>query len=180
MLQKREKILVIGTGLSAVIFVFNQFVCSSRTSSSAENSITAPQAAVAANKIERPAAAKIDQGLLKERRLRWRTVMFKRWGRDPFAASPSILEMIESDAAGEADSSAASDSTRPVTLNGLLWGLGKPVALIGDAILAEGERQGDLQVLKIGPDYVICRKGGKLLRLELEGPVYPSSKRPSP
>jgi hypothetical protein len=180
MLQKREKIMAAGAGLSLVFFLFNQFVCSSSTPDSAEADASAATPVAVATQTP-TATPQGDRELLESRRLRWQTEVFADWGRDPFAAGRSILELIRSDAERTADSlAAAADSAQALVLNGLLWGLGEPVALIGDAILREGESDGDLVVLKIGPDFVICRKGDKVFRLDLQGPVLPSRERPSP
>jgi hypothetical protein len=177
-MQKREKILLAGAGVSALIFLFNQFVCSGKAPE--------PGADVKLSQVKATNVKKADvllpltdEELIKNRRLRWKTVVFTDWDRNPFAARASLLNIIDPYSAVDS-STAAADSAQAPVLNGLLWGVGEPVALIGDSILREGERDGDLQMLKIGPNYVICRKAGEVLRLELQGPFQPFQRKLSP
>lgn len=178
-MEKREKVLAVGVGVAAFVFVFNQFVCSSKPEATEAASSAKQKTEVAGSRATR-VGLYLNRKLVESRRKRWQTTAFAGWDRNPFAGGRTVLDLITVEETGRDTSAARGDSTEALALNGLLWGVGEPVALIGDLILREREQAGDLQVLKIGPDYVICRKKGEIHRLELPGPLAPSTKRVSP
>ncbi len=151
-MQKREKILAAITLVSAMLFVFNQFVCAKK-----------PEPAV--NKSSRRAPAvrpvvkgeQISDAELRKRLKEWKPVVsYETWGRDPFEGALKF----------EAEDSTA-DSTATLSLTGIVWKNKTPLALIGDWILGVGDKQGGVEVLKIFPDRVIARRGTEMLTLYL-------------
>jgi len=84
-------------------------------------------------------------------------VRFTSWGRDPFWEAFRLAEV----------ESVRSDSSNFV-LRGVIWKGDEAHVLIGDAVLKEGERSGDLKILKIDKNRVVCQKGSKVITLVLQ------------
>ncbi len=159
-LEKREKILVVLAGVAVVVFVFNRFVCGKQTGNPAE----IKKESVGATTQSGPRAPDADvvkkQLLSLVKRKIGPLTQFLSWGRDPFAEA---FRLIPPD-------SSQSDST-DLVLRGIIWRGGEARALIGDEILKSGDRRGDLKILDIEKDRVICKKGGKIVTLFLESDV---------
>ncbi len=149
-LKKSEQILLILLAVVLVIFI--------RSRLSGGNKKSAPPAAV--KKIAQTAetaAARVGiiPGAQEEKIPATVRAQFAGWGRDPFRGANRLAPP---------DTSAALDSTE-IVWKGLLRTDKGTLVMIGPYVLAEGERQGDLQVLKIERDFVICRYRGKRLTL---------------
>jgi hypothetical protein len=71
------------------------------------------------------------------------------------------------------DTAAAENELR---LQGIAWKKGEALALIGNAILREGERAGNLELLEIRKDRVLCRIDGELVTLLLKADDVDDSK----
>ncbi len=155
-MQKREKILAVITLVSAVFFIFNQFVCAQKSDPASsrqrpKRSQPAPSGQMAIR------GEQISDAELRRRLKNWQPVVtYNTWGRDPFEGALKFEE---------ADSMA--DSTATLSLNGIVWKNDTPLALIGDLILGVGDKSGGIEVLKILPDRVIARQGTEVLTLHL-------------
>ncbi|RMF63779.1 MAG: hypothetical protein D6743_10275 [Calditrichaeota bacterium] len=157
-LKKREKILMSVAGGLALFFAVNQFVCGQRRRPAAP----APPA-VASESVQKPATApakkeKKKRAASPKRKAhpKYSKVTFTSWGRDPFAETFRLAKF----------DSSQTDSGNFV-LRGIIWKDGQGHALISDQILGEGERSGDLKILHIRRDRVVCRKGGRIVTLLL-------------
>lgn len=159
-LKKREKMLLILAAGSALIFVLTQFVFSDKDE---------PPPTVASSKPVQTAKPEpepeqvnvMTAGTKKESPEKQSTrkdITFTSWGRNPFAEA-NRLAVVDT---------ARVDSTYPV-LRGVIRKGDKAYALIGDEILQEGERSGDLKVLNIEEEQVVCRRGSKIITLYLGG-----------
>lgn len=156
-LQKRERILLGMVGATAIFFVVDRFVCGEKTPQTPE----IVKKTVAEKTIPKPPdtkKAKIRNriGSFRDRKS-GQLIKYSSWGRDPFAEA---IRLSQSD-------STKSDSSNFV-LRGVIWKAGEAHVLIGDDILKSGEQKGDLKILDIGKDRVICKKGGKIVTLVLE------------
>jgi hypothetical protein len=94
--------------------------------------------------------------LSPELRAKQQAVLSKPCGRDPFSQyskdqwKPEDLSLLE--------------------LKGICSRRGaRPVALLGDSIVKEGDFVGKAQVMEIGKDYVRLKKGAREYKLVLEG-----------
>lgn len=84
-------------------------------------------------------------------------VRFTVWHRDPFRGANQFFT-----APG-----AARDDSSDVQLHGIAWKDGEGWAMLGDAILRKGESAGNLQVLDIRKDRVLCRLNGNIVTFVL-------------
>lgn len=141
-------------GGALVMFLLNQFVCGDEASappSVAQEKTVQQQAAPGPAK----AAGWSSSGIPRDRG-RQKTVKFATWGRSPFAEAHRLVKF---------------DSTRvdsnDFVLRGIIWQGNEAHVLIGDEILKEGERSGDLKILDIEKDRVVCKKGTKVVTLVL-------------
>jgi hypothetical protein len=75
---------------------------------------------------------------------------FKVWKRNPFAAGLTASTASE------------------LTLNGIIWNKARPKAMIGDAIVVEGDTIGENKVIDIQPNKVILNDGTKDFELRIE------------
>jgi hypothetical protein len=82
---------------------------------------------------------------------RARRSQFKAWKRSPFAKGIT-----------------ASTTTPALTLNGIIWNKVRPKAMIGDAIVVEGDTVGANKVVDIQQDRVILNDGTKDFELKIE------------
>ncbi len=82
---------------------------------------------------------------------------FTSWGRDPFWEAFRLAQVDSAD----------NDSSNFV-LRGVIWKGDEAHVLIGDAVLKEGERSGDLKILDIDKNRVVCKKGSKVITLVLQ------------
>jgi len=78
-----------------------------------------------------------------------RRTVFKSWKRNPFAP-------------------VGSGNTSALVLNGIIWNKDKPKAMIGDMIVARGDKVGDNKVVDIKPDRVILNDGINNFELKME------------
>lgn len=140
-------------GTSAAFFILNQAVCdkkSTPTQSLRAEPVVAERAASATT--DRPQRSPKEN---PRRVLRSRTG-FTTWGRDPFAEAFRLAKF----------DSSRSDSTNFV-LRGVIWKGNEAYVLIGNDIFKEGERHGDLTVVSIEKDRVVCKKRGRTVTLVL-------------
>jgi len=148
-LKKREKIMLAAAGFLLVVFVLNQFVCVSKTDPPIE-----PKKTVT---VDTSTEAKAPSDSLKKNRRREKPpVTFVDWVRDPFSEAYRLAQF---DTTGH-DSS-------DFVLRGVIRRGNESYVLIGDAILKQGQSSGDLTVVSIRPDQVVCRKGNRLVTLVL-------------
>ncbi len=152
-MQKREKILVAVTLISALIFVVNQFFFSAAEEAKPQpvKTATAAPKRVQPVKIENISNAELKRRLRSGQPL----VHYDTWGKDPFEGGLVL---------SHGDSSADSSSTK---LSGIVWQGNEAFAIIGDHILRQGEQTSTLKVVKIYHDKVIARRGKELLTLHL-------------
>lgn len=151
-LKKREKLLAGITSGLLLLFGLNYMVGGKKNDSSSPAKATTIIKSAATN------LAKSFQpgGTIQTRALISHAVAAGlSWGRDPFAASYRLAQK---------DSSAVKD----FTLRGIIWKGEQAHVLIGSEILAEGEQSGDLKVLDIQKNKVVCRKANKIITLRLE------------
>jgi hypothetical protein len=156
-LQKREKILLAAVGLTAVFFVFDQFVCGEKAQRPEITKKSVKETTKPANSDAIKAKVKSQVGHSQKKGCAL-PVEYTSWRRDPFAEA---IRLARSD-------STKRDSSNFV-LKGLIWKGEEAYVLIGDDILKSGEQKGDLKILDIDRNRVICRKGGKIVTLVLEG-----------
>lgn len=153
-LKKREKILLGVTGTFVLVFVLNQFVCSSNPEPQVADK-TPPE--VDAEEAAPPAKPMAKTETLRKRHRRGEPPMqFTEWERDPFAEAYRLAQF---DSTG--------NDSGDFVLRGVIRKGNESYVLIGDAILKEGERQGDLQIVSIDRERVVCRKGNNLVTLVL-------------
>lgn len=98
-----------------------------------------------------------DQVISSRKRDAGRSIEYTTWGRDPFAEA---IRLAQSD-------STESDSSTFV-LRGVIRKGDEAYVLIGDDILKSGEQKGDLKILDIDKNRVVCKKRGKIVTLVLE------------
>ncbi|MCG8607268.1 hypothetical protein MJD09_20075 [bacterium] len=153
-LEKREKILVSGAGAAVVALAINYLVCGKSDSSAPE--VTRRVAVKADEPKNAGTANEVTSKALRKRTPQTNRVAFASWRRDPFAET---WRLVEADASAE-DSSA-------LVLRGVIRKGNEAYVLIGDQILKVGDVRGDLKVVAIERDYVVVRKGRKIVRLIL-------------
>lgn len=153
-LQKREKILAGVAGAALIIFVLNQFVCGKKESPSPE----VAQTNVEAEQVEPERPKSFGSTPQRSQRLRpAKKITFTKWARDPFAEAYRLAQFDPA----QGDSS-------DFALRGVIWKGSEAHVLIGDLILKKGERNGDLKILDIQQDRVVCRKANKIITLVLQ------------
>ncbi|MDZ7373788.1 MAG: hypothetical protein ONB23_07430 [candidate division KSB1 bacterium] len=82
--------------------------------------------------------------------------MFAGWGRDPFAGAHRVAP---------ADTVKQEPDSLELAWKGILRTPRGSLVMVGPYILAEGQREGELELLKIERDYVICRFRGRTFTL---------------
>ncbi len=153
-LKKREKMLAAATGSLALIFLLNYFVCGEKKPSKSTRRV---QPAVES------AVVGLAKSLVSAQPVRSRLERTGplpsdiSWGRDPFAET---FRLARSDSSAE--------KVEDFTLRGIIWKGNQAHVLIGDQILREGEESGDLKVLDIQRNKVVCRKADRIITLTLE------------
>ena len=152
-LQKRERIMVGLASTAALCFGINYFVCSK--AKAPESQVAQQQNVEDVPVSSQPADTKSTQAKRPASKPRTRKpkTQFVSWVRNPFAETWRLNEAVVSQ-----DSSA-------LVLRGVIRKGNQAYVLIGDQILKEGEEFGDLKVIAIKPNYVVCRKGRKIIRL---------------
>ncbi len=153
-LKKKEKRLVAIAGSFVIIFVLNTFVCGK----SEKPKVETAKKVEAKSVVVEPTPSKVVKRS-KPRRVKKTNnpVRFTSWGRDPFWEAFRLAEV----------ESVNTDSSNFV-LRGVIWKGDEAHVLIGDAVLKEGERSGDLKILKIDKNRVVCQKGSKVITLVLQ------------
>ena len=152
-LKKSEKRLVALTGSIVVTFVLNQFVCGKSEQPQVETT----------KKVEAKSGVVEQTSPVVKKNIRTRVkktvnqARFTSWGRDPFWEAFRLAEV----------DSVNPDSSNFV-LRGVIWKGDEAHVLIGDAVLKEGERSGDLKILDIDKNQVVCKKGRKIITLVLQ------------
>ncbi|MFQ5825497.1 MAG: hypothetical protein ACE5JB_15770 [bacterium] len=156
-LQKREKFLLGIAGVTVVFFVVDQLLCEKEAQQAPETA----KKSIVEKSIPEQSEIKEVKNKRKIKPIRKREsgkiIEYTSWGRDPFAEA---IRLAESD-------TTMSDSSDFV-LRGIIWKGKEAHVLIGDDILKEGERKGDLIVLDIEKSRVVCKKGGKIVTLVLK------------
>jgi len=152
-LKKREKIMVSVALSTLMSFLLNTFVCSDAADELPPATITAPVAALETKEIPTKSGPK---KVTRRKVADGERMRFVSWSTDPFL---DTIRLTELDSAGTDSSDFA--------LRGIIWKGSEAHALIGDLILKEGERQGDVKVLDIGKDMVVCKKGTRVVTLTM-------------
>ena len=152
-LKKKEKRLVAIAGSFVIIFVLNTFVCgeSEKPKVETEKKVEAKSVVV-----ERTPSNVVKRSRPRRVKKTNNQMQFTSWGRDPFREAFRLSQV----------NSADNDSSNFV-LRGVIWKGDEAHVLIGDAVLKEGERNGDLKILDIDKNRVVCKKGNKIITLIL-------------
>jgi len=153
-LKKKEKRLVAIAGSFVIIFVLNTFVCGESEKPKVE---TAKKVEAKSVVVERTPSNVVKRSKPRRVKKTNNPVRFTSWGRDPFWEAFRLAEV----------ESVNTDSSNFV-LRGVIWKGDEAHVLIGDAVLKEGERSGDLKILKIDKNRVVCQKGSKVITLVLQ------------
>ncbi|MFQ5637800.1 MAG: hypothetical protein ACE5IR_07360 [bacterium] len=154
-LKKSEKMLTSLAGLAVIFMVLNKTVCSG------EKHLDVPKTQQT-QPVPIPSQTSDNKKLdskpprIRKQRIPSQRVEFQTWGRDPFAEA---FRLAKFDTSGR-------DSSRFV-LKGVIRRGKDAYVLIGDEILKEGEQRGDLVVMDIGENRVVCKKRGRLVTLIL-------------
>jgi len=139
-------------GATLIFYLVNQFLCGK----SDPQAQSAPQqVAAAAQPAPQPAKDEKSTTAPRKRGSPQRSD-FSAWSRDPFAESFRLAQ-------GDTTESDSSD----FVLRGLIWKGNQAHVLIGDDILKEGDQIGDLKILDIDKNRVVCKKRGKIVTLIL-------------
>ncbi len=152
-MQKREKILLAITGVAALVFLFNYFVCGKQKAPTPQiankvvTEITGPGQPVAAGV---KSSNQVKESDLSNR------INLNTWGRDPFAETYRLTYYDVT----------KNDSSNYV-LRGIIRKGDEAHVLIGDEIFKSGEKIGDLKVLDIEDDRVVCKIRGRVVTLLL-------------
>ncbi len=157
-LKKREKILMGVAAVTAVFFVIDRFVCQRSQEAVPQQFSERPpaqQIVKTPGKVVPVTKKKVVRKKIKRKKTT-PTITYVTWGRDPFASAIRLEQLDHSQ----------KDSTGLV-LKGVIRKNGQAYVLIDDAILKEGEHKGDLQILSIKKDRVVCRKGAQVITLVL-------------
>jgi len=151
-LKKNEKRLVALAGGAVIFFALNMFVCGKSEEPQVETTKKVEDKSGVVKRTS-PEVKKNVRPLVKKT---VNQMQFTSWGRDPFWEA---FRLAEADPAN-ADSS-------NFVLRGIVWKGDEAHVLIGDAVLKEGERNGDLKILDIDKNRVVCKKGNKIITLIL-------------
>lgn len=151
-MKKREKMLMGVAAAVLVYFLVNQFLCGNPPETVQAVDAKTPETAVSSAPAQTPPAKKAPVSRKKMVRDR---LQFASWGRDPFADTYRL--------APPDSQSAASD----FVLRGVISKGSQAHVLIGDEILKEGDQVGDLKILDIDKNRVVCKKKGKIITLIL-------------
>lgn len=153
-LQKREKIMLVATGSVLVAFLLYQFVFT-------ETDAPAPQAAgkTAISKTTPLIVQRAAKGeMVGETGARNASFTLMDWGRDPFHEAYRLAVFDTSQ----------TDSTTRLVLKGIIWKGNRAFVLINDVILMKGQKSGNLKVLDIKKERVICKQGNNMVTLFLD------------
>ena len=153
-LKKNEKRLVALAGGAVIFFALNQFVCGKSEKPQDE---TAKKVEAKSIVVERTPSNVVKRMVHRRVKKKNNQMRFTSWGRDPFWEAFRLAEVDP----------ANSDSSNFV-LRGVIWKGDEAHVLIGDAVLKEGERSGDLKILDIDKNRVVCKKGRKIITLVLQ------------
>lgn len=153
-LKKKEKRLVAIAGGAVIFFVLNQFVCGESEKPKVE---TAKKVEAKSVVVERTPSNVVKRSKPRRVKKTNNQMRFTSWGRDPFWEAFRLAQV------GSADN----DSSNFV-LRGVIWKGDEAHVLIGDAVLKVGERSGDLKILDIDKNRVVCKKGSKVITLVLQ------------
>lgn len=163
-MQKREKVLMVTASGTLLLFAVNQFLCtaSPKPSTAAPKVVTPSTSLMSTADQSKSKRGNAAAGTERSPRLLRAgdkpLVRFSEWRRDPFRGANHFLTT----AGGATDDSSA------VRLNGIAWKGDEALALIGEAILRTGESAGNLQVLAIRKDRVLCRVDGETVTFMLK------------
>ena len=141
------------TGGFVLIFLLNTFVCGDKKAPAEQQVVAKAVASEAGNAVQRILSSGRKQRAVGRK---IQSIAFKGWGKDPFLEAERLTAM---------DSSWVDSSE--FVLRGIIWKGNQAHALIGDMILKEGDRSGDLKVLSIKKNTVVCRKGSRTVTLAL-------------
>jgi len=150
-MKRREKILTGATASLLLFFVLNHFMCGKSADSDLSSKATTMVASTATNIAK---SLRLSQKTPSDAPRPIASSDFSL-GRDPFAESYRLSQRYSAQA-------------KDFTLRGIIWQGDEAHVLIGSDILAEGEESGDLKVLDIQENKVVCRKANKIITLMLE------------
>jgi hypothetical protein len=156
-LQKREKIMASVAGAFLIAFLLYQFVFT-------KSDETAPQAAKknAAPKSQPVVVFDPTKGSGTGKTgvvtASFAPMNIESWGQDPFHEAYRLAVF---------DTSQTDSSARPV-LKGIIWKGNTAFVLINDSILRKGEQMGELKILDIKRERVICKQGNNTITLFLD------------
>ena len=152
-LKKNEKRLVALAGGAVIFFALNMFVCGK----SEEPQVETTKKVEAKSGVVERTSPEVKKNVRPRVKKTVNQARFTSWGRDPFWEAFRLAE---------ADSANADSSN--FVLRGVIWKGGEAYVLIGDAVLKEGESSGDLKILDIDKNRVVCKKGRKVITLVLQ------------
>ncbi|MCD6166267.1 hypothetical protein J7K19_06135 [bacterium] len=157
-LKKREKILLsIMTG-AVVLFIVNQFLCSSQKSQLGQSASTTKTSRTRKTNAKGPTTySQIKPNQLQTWIKRQPNVVYSSWGRDPFLGA-FTRELLDS---------LGVRREKPYVLKAISWKDGKAIVLINNDIIKVGETKNGLTVLAVEGDRVVCRKYGSIFSLRL-------------
>jgi len=154
-LQKREKILLSVTTACLAVFLIYQFGFGGKKPKKVQSGLNLHEVIQGENKNEPKQAGYLAADLKTQIEvMKLENIL---WKQDPFANAFLLAPH---------DSTMQDSSV--LVLNGIIRKSGRALALIGNYILSPGERVGDLKLLSIGSDQVICKKGNRTITLSLE------------
>ncbi len=152
-LKKSEKVLLVGLLIVVLVFVWDRMnsakhkpaAKAAKAVAAVKQKVALPSSAGGKLVVSEDTSRAIPASVLAQ---------FAVWGRDPFLGANRLAP----------EDTTAQDST-VLVWHGTAWKNGEAIAIIGPYVLREGEREGDVQLLKIERDYVICRYKGKKITL---------------
>ncbi len=153
-MKKREKTLVGAAGGLVVVFLINLLVCGDPEDAGEAGAVS--QIEQAASDISAQVLS-VAQGVTGAGAKRPDSApVVKSWSRDPFAQSYRLAP-VDTSQAGLAE----------YALRGIVWRGDRAHVLIGNDILTQGDVSGNLKVLEIQKEQVICRIGHEIITLTL-------------
>ena len=152
-LKKSEKRLVVLAGSIVFTFVLNQFVCGK----SEEHQVETTKKVEAKSGVVERTSPEVKKNVRPRVKKTANQVRFTSWGRDPFWEAFRLAEVEP-----------ANPDSSNFVLRGVIWKGDEAHVLIGDAVLKEGESSGDLKILDIDKNRVVCKKGRKVITLVLQ------------
>lgn len=154
-LQKREKIMVGVAGGVLVAFLLYQFVFTKSEEPPAQaRKVPSPNQSAA------PAAVSVKSGKSdgEPHKASFAAMQIEGWGSDPFHEAYRLAVF----------DTAITDTSVQLDLKGIIWKGNQAFVLINDSILKKGDKLGDVKILDIKRERVICQKGKNTVTLFLD------------